>query len=109
MSERILALPPPYLSAAAAHLQLLRPKETVEEALVEAEQLNLLLKQKFMKKGVHFLKLFSKPAEGLVDILEVVAQVTGLVIRKYPFLKTYIAVEYAADMLPSRECNSRQF
>ena len=54
-----------------------------------------------MKKGVHFLKLFSKPAEGLVDILEVVAQVTGLVIRKYPFLKTYIAVEYAADMLPS--------
>ena len=59
-----------------------------------------------MKKGVHFLKLFSKPAEGLVDILEVVAQVTGLVIRKYPFLKTYIAVEYAADMLPSRECKN---
>ena len=94
MSERILALPPPYLSAAAAHLQLLlRPEETVEEALVEAEQLNLLLKQIIMKKGVHFLKLFSKPAEGLlVDILEVVAQVTGLVIRKYPFLKTCIAV-----------------
>ena len=107
MSERILALHPPYLSAAAAHLKLLlRPEETVEEALVEAEQLNLLLKQIIMKKGVHFLKLFSKPAEGLVDILEVVAQVTGLVIRKYPFLKTYIAVEYAADMLPSRECKN---
>ena len=76
MSERILALPPPYLSAAAAHLKLLlRPEETVEEALVEAEQLNLLLKQIILKKGVHFLKLFSKPAEGLVDIFEVVAQV----------------------------------
>ena len=53
MSERILALPPPYLSAAAAHLKLLlRPEETVEEALVEAEQLNLLQKQVILKKGV---------------------------------------------------------
>ena len=38
MSEQILALPPPYLSAAAAHSKLfLRPEEIVEEALVEAK------------------------------------------------------------------------